>query len=148
MSISTELLLLQISKYIDLVYVFNMKLFEIFGTDDPLLLYHSGEISKTNTIMLNNRNHVHYDFHGKGCRLKFLEESIKVDFDYGPNGEINLFDPWRIFVFLKENKIVDAISLTQVKEKFSRLENEGYIEPVGDKEENKQYFLTSNFFLS
>jgi len=41
--------------------------------------------------------------HGIGMEL--LEGSIKIDFDFGENGEINGFDAYRLFNFIILNKL-------------------------------------------
>jgi hypothetical protein len=38
--------------------------------------------------------------HGIGCRINLSTGS--VDFNYGPNGEINGFDVWRLYNFARE----------------------------------------------
>lgn len=38
--------------------------------------------------------------HGAGCTVYFQDGEI--DFDFGRHGEINGFDPWRLFIFARE----------------------------------------------
>ncbi len=40
-----------------------------------------------------------YGFHGIGLFTKL--NGIEVDFDFGPNGETNGFDGWRLFLFAR-----------------------------------------------
>lgn len=39
--------------------------------------------------------------HGAGCTVYFQDGEI--DFDFGRHGEINGFDPWRLFIFARKN---------------------------------------------
>ena len=46
--------------------------------------------------------------HGKG--MEFGHCNLKIDFDFGENGEITGFDSWRLFNFVMQNKIKPALN--------------------------------------
>lgn len=52
--------------------------------------------------------------HGYGMAIN--TGSFKIDFDFGKNGEINAFDPWRLHEFARVNKIKTNLkSLNEVE---------------------------------
>jgi len=66
---------------------------ENFGTRDIRRLWHTKAIKRCGKIT----GGVRYELHGIGCFIHLPKET--VDFDYGPNGEINGFDIWRLYNF-------------------------------------------------
>ena len=53
---------------------------------------------------------------------------MKIDFDFGHNGEINGFDSWRLFNFVTENKVKTVLNTEQkIKVAIEQAINKGYI---------------------
>ena len=40
--------------------------------------------------------------HGTGCRVETAE--VEIDFDFGPNGSIPGFDPWKLYGFAQASR--------------------------------------------
>lgn len=53
------------------------------------------------------KNNVKYFKHGFG--IDFRSKNWKVSIDFGPKGEWDGFDSWRLFIFLEDNKIKSKI---------------------------------------
>lgn len=49
--------------------------------------------------------------HGIGIEVEL--GNIKIDFDFGDNGEINGFDSWRLLNFVTENEIKTSLNTEQ-----------------------------------
>lgn len=67
-----------------------------FGTKNILRLWRSKKIPQRGLVT----DDVTYELHGIGCRV-YLSE-ICVDFDYGPDGRVDGFDPWRLYTYACE----------------------------------------------
>ena len=50
---------------------------------------------------LNGENR--YAFHGRGCR--FSNDKIEIDWDFGYDDIWCGLDPWKLFYYIKDNKI-------------------------------------------
>lgn len=65
--------------------------------------------------------------HGIGIEVDI--DGLKIDFDFGPNGEFNGFDSWRLFDFLKSNNIESPIASEEEMENLiEEAKGEGKIE--------------------
>ncbi|QJI41403.1 hypothetical protein HKK52_10905 [Pseudomonas sp. ADAK2] len=67
-----------------------------FGTRSILRLWRTKKIERCGTVMDN----ITYELHGVGCVVHLPEASI--DFDYGPDGRIDGFDVWRLYLLACE----------------------------------------------
>lgn len=67
-----------------------------FGTKSIFRLWGTKKIPRYGTIV----GDVTYELHGVGCRL-YLPE-ICIDFDYGPDGRVDGFDVWRLYMYACE----------------------------------------------
>ena len=67
-----------------------------FGTRDIRRLWRTKAIKRCGKVTRG----VNYELHGIGCLINLSTGS--VDFDYGPNGEINGFDTWRLYNFARD----------------------------------------------
>lgn len=64
--------------------------------------------------------------HGIGMEIDI--HGVRIDFDFGENGEFNGFDSWRLFNFIKKNKIKTTISSEkEMKELLKNAISNGYI---------------------
>ncbi|MCE2029721.1 hypothetical protein LU361_15545 [Marinibactrum sp. C21] len=54
--------------------------------------------------------------HGIGMEINI--DGVKIDFDFGHNGEVNGFDAWRLFNFVSQNNIKSTLN-TEQKIKFA-----------------------------
>jgi hypothetical protein len=67
-----------------------------FGTKNILRLWRSNKIPQRGTVVAD----VTYELHGIGCSV-YLSE-ICIDFDYGPDGRVDGFDAWRLYMYACE----------------------------------------------
>ncbi|PKH28886.1 hypothetical protein BI292_27595 [Pseudomonas sp. 43NM1] len=67
-----------------------------FGDRFILRLWGTKKIPQRGTVSGN----VTYELHGVGCRV-YLPEAC-IDFDYGPDGRIDGFDSWRLYIYANE----------------------------------------------
>jgi hypothetical protein len=71
-----------------------------FGTADILNAVHSSKMPREGSIAaFGGRPYV---VHGTGCRAETPEG--EVDFDFGPNGSIPGFDPWKLYGFARDRR--------------------------------------------
>lgn len=96
MSAQNETLEILINDFISMVESSTLILECKFGTRDIRRLWRTNAIKRCGKVARG----VKYELHGIGCRINFSTGS--VDFDYGPNGEINGFDTWRLYNFARE----------------------------------------------
>lgn len=54
--------------------------------------------------------------HGIGMEINI--DGVKIDFDFGHNGEVNGFDAWHLFNFVSQNNIKSTLN-TEQKIKFA-----------------------------
>jgi hypothetical protein len=65
------------------------------------------------------KNGIKYFKHGYGCAVHL--SSGPVDFDFGPKGEYNGFDEWRLWGFLQNSKLPKFFkSESELKQEFRR----------------------------
>ncbi len=96
MSGQNETLDILINDFISMVES-STRIFELkFGTRDIRRLWRTNAIKRRGRVTRGAK----YELHGIGCRINLSTGS--VDFDYGPNGEINGFDAWRLYNFARE----------------------------------------------
>ena len=63
------------------------------------------------------KNGIKYFKHGYGCAVHL--SSGAVDFDFGPNGEYNGFDEWRLWGFLQNSQLPKFFkSESELKQEF------------------------------
>lgn len=67
-----------------------------FGTKCIIRLWRAKEIPQRGEIL----DGINYELHGVGCRVYFPE--LCVDFDYGPDGRVDGFDVWRLYIYACE----------------------------------------------
>jgi hypothetical protein len=96
MSDQNETLETLINDFISTVESSTLSLELKFGTRDIRRLWYTKEIERCGRVTRG----VKYQLHGIGCRINSSTGS--VDFDYGPNGEINGFDTWRLYNFARD----------------------------------------------
>ena len=70
-----------------------------FGTTDILSAVNSSGMPREGSISALGGGS--YFVHGTGCRVETAE--VEVDFDFGPNGSIPGFDPWKLYGFAQGN---------------------------------------------
>lgn len=87
-SLITEYLT-QVKKATDLLEV-------SFGAKNILGLWRSKKIPQRGPVTAS----VTYELHGIGCRV-YLSE-ICIDFDYGPDGRVDGFDAWPLYMYACE----------------------------------------------
>ena len=85
-----------INDFIAMVETSTLIFEEKFGTRDIRRLWHTKAIKRRGRVTRG----VKYELHGIGCRINLSTGSVV--FDYGPNGEINGFDTWRLYNFARE----------------------------------------------
>ena len=71
-----------------------------FGQKCILRLWRTEQIPQRGEIV----DGVRYELHGVGCRVYFPE--LCVDFDYGPEGRIDVFDAWRLYIYACEVPLI------------------------------------------
>lgn len=54
-----------------------------------------------------------YKIRPHGIGMEITSGNLKIDFDFGHNGEINGFDTWRLINFVRRNKIKTALDTEQ-----------------------------------
>jgi hypothetical protein len=96
MSDQNETLDILINDFISMVESSTLIFERKFGTRDIRRLWRTKAIKRCGRVTRG----VKYELHGIGCRINLSTGS--VDFDYGPNGEINGFDTWRLYNFACE----------------------------------------------
>ncbi|UST97126.1 DUF6896 domain-containing protein [Pseudomonas siliginis] len=96
MSEQSETLEILINDFIAMVESSTLVFERKFGTRDIRRLWRSKAIKRCGRVTRG----VKYELHGIGCRINLSTGS--VDFNYGPNGEINGFDVWRLYNFARE----------------------------------------------
>ena len=96
MSNQNEALDILINDFISMVESSTRTFEQKFGTRDIRRLWYTKVIKRCGKVTRG----VKYELHGIGCRINLSTGS--VDFDYGPNGEINGFDTWRLYNFARE----------------------------------------------
>lgn len=85
-----------ISEYLAHVKEATDLLEESFGTKNIINLWRSKKIPQRGPVTAG----VSYEIHGIGCRV-YLSK-ICIDFDYGPDGRVDGFDPWRLYTYACE----------------------------------------------
>lgn len=85
-----------INDFIAMVETSTLIFEEKFGTRDIRRLWYTKAIKRRGRVTRG----VKYELHGIGCRINLSTGT--VDFDYGPNGEINGFDICRLYFFACE----------------------------------------------
>jgi hypothetical protein len=112
---------------------------EKFGTRCILRLWGSGKIKRCGVV----KGNVTYELHGVGCAVKLPH--VLVDFDYGPDGRIDGFDAWRLFIYASE--LPEKYPKYQSKEvlnlEFEEHVASGRFEPM-PKGRNGFYCLSKN----
>ncbi len=93
---STQLVEDLISEYLTQVKTATDLLERSFGTKNILGLWRTKKISQRGSVS----GDVTYELHGVGCRVYISE--ICIDFDYGPEGRVDGFDLWRLFIYACE----------------------------------------------
>jgi hypothetical protein len=96
MSEQSETLEILINDFIAMVESSTLVFERKFGTRDIRRLWRTKAIKRCGSVTRG----VKYELHGIGCRINLSTGS--VDFNYGPNGEINGFDVWRLYNFARE----------------------------------------------
>ena len=96
MSEQSETLEILINDFISMVESSTLVFERKFGTRDIRRLWRTESIKRCGRVTRG----VKYELHGIGCRINLSTGS--VGFDYGPNGEINGFDVWRLYNFARE----------------------------------------------
>lgn len=96
MSEQSETLEILINDFIAMVESSTLVFERKFGTRDIRQLWRTKAIKRCGRVTRG----VKYELHGIGCRINLSTGS--VDFNYGPNGEINGFDVWRLYNFARE----------------------------------------------
>ncbi|WP_434590577.1 hypothetical protein J3Q09_18750 [Pseudomonas sp. R4-83] len=96
MSEKNETLEILINDFISMVETSTLIFETKFGTRDIRRLWRTKAIKRCGRVTRG----VKYELHGIGCRINLSTGT--VDFDYGPNGEINGFDTWRLYNFACE----------------------------------------------
>ncbi|MBF6029052.1 hypothetical protein ICY20_15005 [Pseudomonas sp. P115] len=85
-----------ITEYLAQVQKATDLLEQSFGTKNILRLWRSNKIPQRGSVT----DDVTYELHGIGCSVCLSE--ICVDFDYGPDGRVDGFDPWRLYMYACE----------------------------------------------
>jgi hypothetical protein len=62
-------------------------------------------------------------FHGIGCRFEL--DADDVDVDFGPNGETNGFDAWRILCFQKNRETAMEMTRAEIEHALSEMYESG-----------------------
>ncbi|MDQ0739358.1 hypothetical protein [Pseudomonas sp. W4I3] len=100
-----------INEYLKQVKTATDLLEQAFGTKNILGLWRSKKIPQCGTVV----DDITYELHGIGCRV-YLPK-ICVDFDYGPDGRIDGFDVWRLYIYACETS-----------NKYEKYTNRNYLE--------------------
>ncbi|MDJ1473811.1 DUF6896 domain-containing protein [Xanthocytophaga flava] len=116
-----------IQLYISKVKEIDSTLKEKFKTTNPLADWCSRKVSQEGVFAINGKRAFYY-FHGIGCRISIGKEQI--DFNYGINGRIDGFDPWRISLFLrdKSDDPLSTLSEGEIQNRFDLLEDKDVIQ--------------------
>lgn len=85
-----------INDFIAMVETSTLIFEEKFGARDIRRLWHTKAIKRRGRVTRG----VKYELHGIGCRINLSTGT--VDFDYGPNGEINGLDICHLYFFACE----------------------------------------------
>ncbi|MCS4249896.1 DUF6896 domain-containing protein [Pseudomonas sp. BIGb0164] len=85
-----------INEYIKQVQQATELLEHSFGTKDILELWWTNKIPRCGVLT----DGVEYELHGVGCSVYLTDRCI--DFDYGPGGRVDGFDPWRLYMYACE----------------------------------------------
>lgn len=121
MSDKNEALEILINDFISTVESGTLFFEREFGTRDIRRLWHTKAIKRCGKVT----GGVKYELHGIGCFIHLPKET--VDFDYGPNGEINGFDIWRLYNFAcdrpsKHKKYCDEETVEREFKEYVKLE--------------------------
>lgn len=90
---------------------------------------------------------IHYSFHGVGCYFEYKNGSIEIDF--GPDGNCNGFDQYRLFKYLENMNEKEKSAYEDILEKeifvqqFSELLSLGIIENPRLEPSPHLYFLAA-----
>ncbi|MDJ1481724.1 hypothetical protein QNI16_14585 [Cytophagaceae bacterium YF14B1] len=128
--------------YIRKVEEIHLTFIKTFEITSPLSAWVAGQIPQMGFIHVNGILSS-YQFHGIGCRVTIRKQTI--DFDYGRDHRTDGFDPWRIFLFLRD-KTKDPLSTLSVKELetlFGVLEKNGVIQKPSMSLGSHLYYFNS-----
>jgi len=125
-----------IHDFISIVETSTLLLEKKFGTRDIRRLWHTKAIKRRGRVTRG----VKYELHGIGCRINLSTGT--VDFDYGPNGEINGFDIWRLYIFACErpSKYRKYCDKETIKKEFA--------EHIAQKKIKKISFVSNLYILA
>jgi hypothetical protein len=109
-----------------------------YGRDDLLRAWRSGVIPKDGVI-----GGIEFSFHGIGCWATM--DGVEVDFNFGLNGQIDGFDAWRLWVFVRQNptRYPQFKRLEDVEAALERLARSGEIERQRDAPSDHLWYLKS-----
>lgn len=79
---------------------------------------------------LRHRNGVNFYAHGYGIELQV--EGLSIDFDFGPNGEPDGFDAWRLYRFAETNAAGVRCTHAQAKQWIEEAHGEGELIQIGN----------------
>lgn len=101
---------------------------ETFGTRCILRLWGTKKIAQRGNV----NNTVKYELHGVGCRV-YLPDAC-IDFDYGPDGRIDGFDPWRLYMYANEvpKKHPKYTELDDIKRDLEEYITSGKVERIAN----------------
>ena len=110
-----------ISEYLEEVEKATNLLELSFGTKNILGLWRSKQIPQRGKLS----DDATYELHGIGCRVYISEKCI--DFDYGPDGRIDGFDSWRLYIYACEvpKKYKKYTNKTTLEREFSEYVEKG-----------------------
>lgn len=114
-----------IKLYLEKVAIVHDMLFELWGEKEPMAAYVQGRIPRKGKI---SELQLEYSFHGIGCYVKGYD--FEIDYDYGFEQRINIFNPERVFQFSKSiNRLTPLLDdIESITKAFKELEHFGIIQ--------------------
>ena len=89
-----------IKDYLNDVDFFMKSLRQLIGEENPIRAVRTKLIPKDGKLESEN---IQYSFHGRGCEVR--KDQRIIDFDFGSNFRTDVFDVWRLWIYVESRKI-------------------------------------------
>lgn len=104
-------------------------LLSTMGVPRPASTYDWLAICRAHGISGLEANGVKLTPHGVGINVR--QGKTSVDFDWGPNGEPDGFDAWRLFNFARCNRLAEASAYEDIKQWLLQAHADGELMQIG-----------------
>ncbi|HEX4793254.1 MAG TPA: hypothetical protein VH370_05655 [Humisphaera sp.] len=108
-----------------------------YNRADLLRAWRTGAIKKSGKLA---KRHIGYEFHGAGCRFQVAKQIVDVDF--GPKGQHDGFDAWRLWLLADSSSGYADLDLPAIERGLAALEARRIIKKIGHGDRECLYHLT------